>query len=245
LHVTDPHLFAEPDAELRGTNTRRTLQAVLDHIHDGGWTADAVALTGDLIQDDTRGAYKRVRDMFGPLELPVYCVPGNHDVRALMIEELRPPIFHYCASLSHANWIIVGIDSCLTGHARGKIEAGELLRLKTILSETRAQHALVCLHHPPLPVGSRWLDTVGLENGDEFLEAIAASGKVRAAIFGHVHQAFDSQHGDIRIIGTPSTCRQFAMYSDEFALDDNPPAYRRLTLQANGVVDSQLIWLDR
>jgi Icc protein len=245
LHVTDPHLFAEPDAELRGTNTCLTLQAVLDHIHAEGWTADAVALTGDLIQDDTRGAYKRVRDMFEPLELPVYCVPGNHDVRALMIEELRPPTFHYCASISHANWIVVGIDSCLTGHARGKIETGEMLRLKETLSDTRADHALVCLHHPPLPVGSRWLDTVGLENGEEFLEVIAASGKVRAAIFGHVHQAFDSQHGDIRIIGTPSTCRQFAMYSDEFALDDNPPAYRRLTLQADGVVDTQLIWLNR
>lgn len=245
LHVTDPHLFAEPDASLRGTNTRLTLQAVLDHISADSWRADLVALTGDLIQDDTRGAYSRVRDMLAMFDVPVHCVPGNHDVRSLMQEVLRPPRFRYCETMVLANWLIAGIDSCVEGKAGGKISKDELSRLAGILSATNAEHVLICLHHPPLPVGSRWLDSVGLENGLEFLEQLASSSKVRAAIFGHVHQAFDGEHAGIRIIGTPSTCRQFSMHSDDFSLDDNPPAYRRLELLSDGSIESKLIWVER
>jgi Icc protein len=116
-------------------------------------------------------------------------------------------------------------------------------RLEKILQDTAAEHVLICLHHPPLPVGSKWLDQVGLRNGDEFLRLIARRGIVRAAIFGHVHQAFEGSHDSIQIIGTPSTCRQFKVASDEFALDDNPPAYRRISLHAAGRVESELIWL--
>lgn len=243
LHVTDPHLFAGPDGCLRGTNTRVALQSVLDHVRAAQWQADLVALTGDLVQDDTREAYRRVRDMFSSLQLPTYCVPGNHDDRSFMREELRPPIFHYCAASAHRNWIMVGVDSCLDGEAGGEVDTGELQRLARILDETDAEHALVCLHHPPLDVGSAWLDSVGLRNPQEFLETIASGGKVRAVIFGHVHQAFDGNYADIRIIGTPSTCRQFALHSDEFALDENPPAYRRLELHKDGSIDHELVWI--
>jgi Icc protein len=243
LHITDPHLFAEPDECLRGINTRESLQAVLDHVRNADWRADVVALTGDLIQDDTREAYRRVRNLFGSLQLPIYCVPGNHDVREIMREELRAPQFQYCAATRHGNWLIVGVDSCVEGKAGGHVDTAELKRLATRLDETDAAHALVCLHHPPLEVGSAWLDSVGLENSPEFLATLAASGRVRAAIFGHVHQAFDGELSGIRIIGTPSTCRQFAVNSDEFALDENPPAYRRIELHADGSVQHELVWL--
>ena len=73
---------------------------------------------------------------------------------------------------------------------------------------------------------------------------IAQPGNVRAAIFGHVHQAFEGEHESIKIIGTPSTCRQFMVANDGFALDENPPAYRRISLHADGHVEDELIWLD-
>ena len=72
---------------------------------------------------------------------------------------------------------------------------------------------------------------------------ITQSGNVRVAIFGHVHQEFEAEHESIKIIGTPSTCRQFMVASSDFALDDNPPAYRRISLHADGSVENELIWL--
>lgn len=216
---------------------------MLAHIQDSGFDADLVAMTGDLIQDDSREAYDRFCDSMLPLGLPVYCVPGNHDIREMMKDALARPDFHYCESALIGNWLIVGIDSCLNDDASGRVDDAEMERLSRILDETNAGHVLICLHHPPLPVGSKWLDQVGLRNGEEFLRLISQTGKVRAAIFGHVHQAFEESHESIRIIGTPSTCRQFKVASDEFALDDNPPAYRRISLHDDGSVDTKLIWL--
>ena len=243
LHVTDPHLFADSDSSLRGTVTHTSLKKVLDHIQASGWDADLVAMTGDLIQDESREAYERFCELMLPLGLPVYCVPGNHDIRAMMKDALARPEFHYCESVMHGDWLITGIDSCIHDDAAGRIDDREMERLAKLLEETVAEHVLICLHHPPLLVGSKWLDQVGLRNGEEFLRLIARSGKVRAAIFGHVHQAYEGSYDSIQIIGTPSTCRQFKVASDEFALAENSPAYRRVSLHSDGSVDTELIWL--
>jgi Icc protein len=160
-----------------------------------------------------------------------------------MRDALAEPPFHYCASAESGNWLITGIDSCVTNHAGGHVEAAELARLDNEIASSRAENVMVCLHHPPVQMGSKWLDTVGMDNGAEFLERIAASGKVRLAIFGHVHQPYDAEHGGVSIVATPSTCRQFAQGSDDFAVDDNPPAYRRISLFADGKYDHELVWL--
>ena len=198
------------------------------------WPADVVTVTGDLIQDDTREAYDRFKSLMTALDLPVYCIPGNHDVRPVMQAALSNAPFHYCESVRLADWLIVGIDSCVDNGAGGEIAAAELARLEREVGETDAPHVLVCL-------GSRWLDRVGLENADEFLELVLRLGKVRGTLFGHVHQQYEGDQDGISIIGTPSTCRQFKPGSDEFALDDEPPAYRQVTLNADGTIRTELI----
>lgn len=243
LHLTDPHLFADKGQDLRGTVTYSSLCDVLEHYSDSDFEADIAIVTGDVVQDDSAGAYEHFTALLGTLGIPVYCLPGNHDVRELMREALAAPPFHYCESLESGNWLVVNLDSCVSGHAGGRIETAELDRLDREIAASDASHVLVCLHHPPVLMGSRWLDSVGLENREEFLQRLPASGKVRLAIFGHVHQPYDADHGGIRIIGTPSTCRQFAPRKALFAVDDNPPAYRRISLHDDGSFDHELVWL--
>lgn len=200
-------------------------------------------MTGDLIQDDSREAYRRFREFFSPLGMPVLCIPGNHDVRELMQDELADEPFHYCAAIARRNWLIVGIDSCKTQSAGGHVAPAEFERLERSIAGSNAEHVLVCLHHPPLPVGSAWLDQVGLDNGDEFLDRVAATGRVRGCLFGHVHQNVDVEERGIRILGTPSTCRQFLPGSTNFALDERPPAYRRVALGDDGSIGDELVWV--
>jgi Icc protein len=216
---------------------------VLAHYEDSDWRADRVIMTGDLIQDDTAEAYERFRDLLLPLDLRVHCVPGNHDIRDLMRAVCCRPPFSYCAYEEFRDWLIVGIDSCIRGHAGGEVSSDELDRLSDIVSRSPAKHVMVCLHHPPVPVGSKWLDSVGLRNGDEVLERLRSLNRVRLATFGHIHQEYDAEHDGMRIIGTPSTCRQFEPGSEKFAVDDNPPAYRRITLDADGSVDTEVVWV--
>ncbi len=244
LHITDPHLFADSAGELRGTNTYDSLAAVLEHFRASGWTADLVVATGDIIQDDSAEAYQRFRELLEPVGLPVYCIPGNHDVRPLMRDALAERPFRYCETRQLGNWLLFGIDSCRgEGHAGGAVDAAEMDRLEAAVKASEAEHVLVCIHHPPVPMNSRWLDEVGLDNAAELMTRLQALERVRAVLFGHVHQAYDEQHGNVRVVGTPSTCRQFQPGSDTFAVDDRPPAYRRIGLAADGTFDTELVWI--
>lgn len=201
-------------------------------------------MTGDLIHDDSESAYTRFREFLLPLNLRVHCVPGNHDVPELMRPVCCRPPFSYCAYEEVGDWLLVGIDSYLAGEAGGAVSGEELDRLSDIVVRSPARHVMVFLHHPPVPMGSAWLDNVGMRNGDEFLERLRTLRRVRAAAFGHVHQPYDDDYEGIRILATPSTCRQFKPNSDDFATDDRPPAYRRISLTDDGQVDTELMWVE-
>ena len=244
LHLTDPHLFADADGDLRGTVTQESLQRVLDHYEAGDWRADRALITGDLIQDDSAEAYDRFRELLLPLNMRMHCVPGNHDIRDLMRPICSRPPFSYCAKEEIRDWLLLGLDSCIKGDAGGEIAQEEFDRLDQIISESLAKHIMICLHHPPIPMGSAWLDTVALRNGDKLLERLQAADRVRLILFGHVHQPYDAEHLGMQVIGTPSTCSQFKPKSDDFALDDRPPAYRRITLNSDGTSSSELIWVE-
>lgn len=155
------------------------------------------------------------------------------------------PPFSYCAFEEIGSWLIVCLDSCVTGSAGGNVAPEELERLSKIVAGSDAEHVMVCLHHPPLAMGSAWLDTVGLENGEEFLERVVSLSRVRLVVFGHVHQPYDSDYCGVRIIATPSTCRQFLPGSDDFAVDSRPPAYRRITLFGDGRHETELVWVEQ
>ena len=57
------------------------------------------------------------------------------------------------------------------------------------------------------------------DSGDELLERLRTLKRVRATVFGHVHQEYDDDYEGIRILATPSTCRQFKPGSERFTLD--------------------------
>ena len=228
---------------MRGTVTSASLTDVIQHCRASDWPADLVSVTGDLIQDESAGAYQRFIELISPLQLPVHCVPGNHDIRKLMQEAISAPPFYYCDATEMENWLIVGLDSCESDRAGGAIDAAEYQRLDQAIDSSDADHVMLCLHHPPVAMGSAWLDTVGLDEPEVFFERVGASGKVRLAIFGHVHQAYDREHHGVQIISTPSTCSQFKPGSEDFAVDERPPAYRRIYLHADGQFETELVWV--
>jgi Icc protein len=60
-----------------------------------------------------------------------------------------------------------------------------------------------------------------------------------------VHQCFDTRRRGVRLLATPSTCAQFLPNANEFAVDARPPAYRRLLLQPDGTLDTEVVWVDQ
>ena len=242
VQFTDSHLYADPDGLLRGTPTLASLKATLAHARTtcGYW--DATLLTGDLVQDDP-GGYVHVREVFGGFLQPVYCLPGNHDEPVAMRRELASRPFQVDGHADLGDWLLVMLDSCVEGAAKGALGADELGRLEALLSARTHQHALVCLHHQPVRMGSKWLDQVGLTNADELFAVVERHASVRALVWGHVHQAYEGRRGDVSLFGTPSTCAQFKPLVDGFAIDRRPPGYRWLELEPNGLIRTAVEWL--
>jgi Icc protein len=243
LQFTDPHLFEDPHGILRGVESLGSLRSVLVHAAARLSSIDAVLCTGDVVNDDA-GGYAHFAREFGALGKPVYCVPGNHDDAALMRRALSKPPFQVGGYVDlGVAWRLVLVDSCVTGKAGGRISRHELRALDSALSGTD-RYAMICLHHHPVGMASNWLDAVGVENADEFFEVLDAHPRVRLVSWGHVHQSFDGRRKGVRLMATPSTGGQFLPLADTFAIDARPPAYRRLTLQSDGSIDTDVIWVE-
>ena len=244
VQLTDQHLFSDPLRALRGVQTLPALRATLAAAGQDIWACDAILATGDLVQDDP-GGYVHFRSEFAALGKPVLCIPGNHDDLPAMHAALSAPPFQLGGTLDAGAWRVVMLDSTIPGETGGALGEATLQQLDDALRGAPDRHALVCLHHHPVPMKSRWLDTVGLANAGDFFEVLRRHPQVRAVLFGHVHQPLDEMRDGLRIIATPSTCSQFKPGSDDFAVDDAPPAWRTLTLHEDGRLDTTLHWLKR
>lgn len=243
-HFTDPHLYGGEHESLRGVATLPALNAAVAQARGRDWPPDALLVTGDLVQDDP-GGYRHFRRVFGALGLPVLCLPGNHDEPQAMRRELAGDPFVLDGFVDLGRWRIVLLDSCLPGSASGALSAPELAKLEQALATAGTRHCMVCLHHHPVPMASRWLDRVGLTNASEFLHTIDAHRNVRAIVWGHVHQAHDALRKGVRLLATPSTCAQFLPNSDDFAVDPRPPAYRTIELRPDGSLLTEVVWVEK
>ncbi|HWS67014.1 MAG TPA: metallophosphoesterase [Steroidobacteraceae bacterium] len=241
LQITDPHLYGNAGGSLRGVETDSSLRNVLDDAFSRDADYAAILVTGDLVQDDATG-YLRFKSILGNLRKPVLCVPGNHDEPEAMRLSLAQEPFQYCGTRELGAWHFIMLDSYDPGHVGGRLVESELERLDQALKNSPA-HALVCLHHHPVAMGSRWLDGIGLANAAEFWRVIDSHSHVRGVMWGHVHQAHDGERNGVRLIGTPSTCAQFLPESDRYAIDSRPPAYRLLDLHHDGRIHSEIHWV--
>ncbi|MDH5526825.1 MAG: metallophosphoesterase [Nitrospirota bacterium] len=241
IHVTDTHLFAAPDGCLKGVNTLDTLRRVV---------ADAVArhpeavwvLTGDLSQDETVKSYRLLSEALGAVPGRIFALPGNHDdPDAMRAGFARDRHIRMDGSFFAGGWQVVLVNSRIAGKVAGRVSKGELARLSGALAAHPRHAALICVHHQPLPVGSPWIDEIGMENGDELLDVAGAAPNARALLWGHVHQEYDGSRNGLRTISSPSTCIQFAPNSPAFQLDRTAPGYRVVQLNAENGLETRVV----
>lgn len=245
LQFTDTHLMADPEAGLRGVRTQPSLRACIAHARRRHFPADLVAVTGDLVHDDP-GGYGALELLFDGLGAPVLLVPGNHDDPPELKRRLSGQPFQVAGTRTAGAWVVVMLETWFAGSADGEGQLGrdELDRLEASLSAHRDRHALVLLHHPPLPMDAPSLDELGLLDAADFLEVIARHPQVRGVAWGHAHQSLDLYRGATRWMCTPSTCVQFRPRDPYFATDDRPPGYRVIDLHDDGGVASEVVWLE-
>ena len=241
VQLTDCHLFADPDAHLQDYNTRLSFERVLDAIGKNEPACDLLLATGDLSQDESAGSYRYLASKLDALGIPVAWLPGNHDDLSVMAESFHGENILEERHLLLGNWHLVLLDSTIPGQVQGRVSAEQITFMHDSLLQHADRHALVCLHHPAIPCGSDWLDQKSLTNHDQFRRAVLRHDQVRGVVWGHVHQEGNFQRDDKLWLSSPSTCIQFKPDSAQFALDNQPPGYRRLILGTDGRIDSAVI----
>jgi len=244
LHLSDFHLFGDTESLIKGICSHDSLAAVLAHARLHLPDPAAIILGGDLAQDESATAYRRLATMLDRWQAPFMVTPGNH----ASLPTMRDVLFPALASISGyadcldtgspdiAGWRVIALNSHEQGSIGGMLASEELVRLEQLLAERSDCHVLIAVHHHPVPIGSRWMDRIGLKNRHDLWAVVDRHPQVRAMICGHIHQAFDAMRGDVRVLGTPSTCVQFVPQQDRFRLDNQSPGYRWLELLADGTV---------
>ena len=263
---TDTHLYASATGAMRG---QQTLPSFVSALQDAARfpKPTAILLTGDLVHDEP-GGYAHLQSLLGASPVPVHLIPGNHDDFAVLATRFvrlpaaaampssaaTPPAEAALASPflvggSHRytagdnDWLVVMLSTQAAGRADGELGPAALAELAHTLKAHAFVNTLLVMHHPPAAVGSAWLDDIGLADAAAFWEVVDRHDQVRGVLWGHVHQAFEGNRGNVRLLGSPSTCLQFLPGSEDFALDTRGPGWRWLELHADGRIDSQVEWV--
>ena len=239
VQVTDTHLEQHAGGTLLGMDTDASLAHVLRLVHTATDSPDLLLATGDIANHASDEAYLRARDAFDTVGAPWAWIPGNHDEREPMQRVLgrgEPMV----RAVRTPHWQVLLLDSSVPGQVGGHLGAGELEVLDTLLSEAPELHALVCLHHQPVPVGCAWLDEQRVTDAEDFFAVLRRHPQVRMVVWGHVHQAFTASRDGIALHATPSTCIQFAPGSAGFGVDEQPPGLRWIELGPDGGVSTRV-----
>ena len=240
LQITDTHLYGPPDGELLGVNTRDSFFAVMDAVAAQNKPVHGILATGDISQDHTPASYQLFAQKMQALAEPCFWLPGNHDFKPAMLTVFEQAGISSAKHLVSKHWQVILLDTQVSGVPHGQLSTAQLEMLKDALDEYPEKYTLILLHHHSIAAGCAWLDQHDLKNADELFDLLGQYSQVKALLCGHIHQEMDTQYDQLRLLATPSTCIQFKPQSDEFALDNQTPGWRYLSLLPNGEIDTQV-----
>jgi len=248
LQLSDFHLFADPNTRFFGVPTRNTLNDVLETVTAMDLDFDHVIITGDLTSDEQRVSYQTAKKILGDLVTQCLIIPGNHDDRALIRE-----VFPNCIngdddsinfSVSSGSWRLLGLDTHVPGELYGLISPKALEWLDTTLTTYKNEPTILFQHHPPIPVGTKWVDALALRNTDRLVDLLSRNPQIQVISCGHVHQEFHGSLCNATVLTTPSTSVQFKRGTDMLMCDAVPPGFRIFTLNENKW-ETRVVWLDK
>jgi len=244
LQLTDLHVFREPESTLKGIPTRDTLQEVVQWIQQHESQIDRLIITGDHTHDEHDDSYAAVRSLLEPWLDRLAIVPGNHDDRSVMRTVFGDVIAARCEttvadddritfSFHCGSWLCVGLDTHWPGEVAGHCGNPQIRWLRDRLAAHSPDPAIVFCHHPPVSVGSNWMDMIGLTDRDLLLDVFEEFASVRLVCCGHVHHEFTGQAGTAQVITSPSTGIQFDPAGNEPGFATDPPGYRVIELNGS------------
>ena len=252
VQITDLHVLDGDNDDICGVRPNRSLAQIIDDINVLSPEVDMVIASGDLTDQGTPAAYRRLREGLVRLQCPVYVMAGNHDEPEAMRCELQGDNISHSTSVDCTGWKLLLIDSKTPNASYGAVSIEELARIDRVLAETDSS-VLLAMHHTPLRLCAS--PSCQMKNADEFLSRVKKYPRIKALIAGHTHNAVDEMQGQLQIMTTPSTMvqvthnQQEAVKNNEEFWDYHSPhvsrhGYRVIDLYANGSFATEVHWVN-
>lgn len=225
--LSDPHLTVSALGPEAAAGLHRALGRVLALRP----RPDRVVITGDLTEHGRPEEYATLRDMIHRFPLPVHLLAGNHDDRESLLDAFGGTAAlggghqaHY--TVEDPDLTLVMLDSSSRGGAgvddpgmpgSGRLGEEQLAWLDGVLGRRPEVPAMVCVHHPPVPLGIAYMDGIRLLDGAALAEVIVRHPHVVRVTAGHLHRGTTTAFAGTVLTTAPSTFRQvsLAMESDE------------------------------
>ncbi|WP_440070647.1 phosphodiesterase [Streptosporangium sp. OZ121] len=184
-HVSDVHIDGSP----RSIDRTRS---VMRHLENLPGPLDAVVVTGDIADNGLIEEYEIARELLTTRHPTIIC-PGNHDVRSAFRKALLDldedgdgPINQV---LRLDGLTVVLCDSSVPGRPEGFLEDETVTWLNGVLAETPDTPVIVGMHHPPVSLGTPYVDSIRLRNPERLEAVVRRHPQVVAVITGHAHTA--------------------------------------------------------
>ena len=175
-----------------------------------------VVITGDLVhQEGNMEQIGELKRLLGKVKtsIPVYCVPGNHDVGQTVSNELltlyRSLFDDDRFSVTHNNTRLIGINSQIIWAKRDTLENEQYQWLENELTKsTKNKHRFVFAHHP------LFLQTIDEEDvyqnipadrREKYIELFYRYN-VQYMFTGHLHRNHTVSTENFTIIATNAVC---------------------------------------
>ena len=231
--VTDPHIKAGGRLAYGRVDSADKLARCVAHLNAMTRRPDLVLLTGDLVDGGRPEEYAVLRRLIGPLAMPIYAIPGNHDEReafraAFADHDYLPSegaFLHYV--IEDYPLRLIGLDTVVPGEPGGAMCAERLAWLEARLAEDSARPTVIFMHHPPFLTGLANMDMQNCKGGEALGRLIERHPQVIRLLCGHVHRSIHLPWHGITASIAPSPSHSVAFDLSEDAPHDfllEPPA---------------------
>ena len=211
VQLSDPHIVPADRQPVHGQDTLERLRAAVDAVNQLSPAPDLVVMTGDQINDGSEDSYLALKGVLPTLRFPCHMALGNHDYRPVfrrvMLGESATNSAPYYYTLDRDGHRVIVLDTQDEGEVSGRLDDAQLNWLEHELSS--GLPSVICMHHPPVPVGVSWMDELMLQDSGRFLRICEARSSLRLILCGHVHHDFHMKLEHATVLTAPSVGLQF------------------------------------
>jgi 3',5'-cyclic AMP phosphodiesterase CpdA len=214
--ISDLHIKPRGRLAYRTVDTAACLEQAVKSLLALDPAPDAVIATGDLVDAGLSEEYGLLREILSPLRLPLFLMPGNHDLRAPLRAAF--PGMRYLGTDGPIAFTvedfplrIIALDSLVEGQPAGELGPGQLAWLEQRLAEQTQRGTIVAVHHPPFATGIGHMDKIGLRDAAAFAAVISRHPRVGRVISGHVHRSVQTRFAGTLASIAPSVAHQVAL----------------------------------